>query len=818
MIRLINSLPKAVHLLKNPKFCYSTASSSIAQETLKSFDEIPSLPKDNQNSSTQYFIESGGFDKYPQTMLKLHEKHGPIFRFNFAPGGSTAAPDQISITDTNVTAEIYRNEVEGQVPHRPLLQAFKRYREYKGLPQSLVNTNDDKEWRTQRQVINERLFSPAIAKTYIPRLDFIAKDFVSRISLRNPKDENYAKDINNDIFGFSLEAISSIVFGKRLGTLSADPNEVRDPKIQKFITSVNGLFTTSVPLLFYPPSFPDEQFYKLPEFQEHVKHTDYILELTEDLLKSNNGRESLFEFYLSKEEINPLLARLMATDIFAAGVDTTSRLIQWLFHNLADNPLEIQLRLREEIIKYSGKEGKIDEKMLNKMSYLKDCLKESLRLYPIAASNARILTADQVLLGYKIPAGTQVAMETYSMSRDPKTFTDPELFNPSRWKEEFKQNKSKNKSFSVLPFGFGQRMCPGRRVAENEVQLLIANLIRDFNISYSEGSRKPEPVFNLLMLKKDLQLTEHEEVIATEVIHPDDINVSFKDIGGLEDVIESLQENVIYPLKFPDLYSSVSVLLGAPKGVLLYGPPGCGKTMLAKALAKESGATFINLHVSTLTDKWFGESQKLVHALFTLALKLQPSIIFIDEIDSFLRERNSSDHEASSMMKAEFMSLWDGLSGGDQTKVLVLGATNRPNDIDKAILRRMPRRFPIALPNAVQRKNIFNLLLSTMKLHPSFDMEELVERTKGFSGSDIKEMCRNAVMVPVRESIRKLVDIQNKLDNNNKKDKFNNSSLSEVNIKDVKVRLIVLEDFFAHGDGGVTLGKDKTLTGYVDLD
>ena len=114
--------------------------------------------------------------------------------------------------------------------------------------------------------------------------------------------------------------------------------------------------------------------------------------------------------------------------------------------------------------------------------------------------------------------------------------------------------------------------------------------------------------------------------------------------------------------------------------------------MTAKALAKESGATFINLHVSTLTDKWFGESQKLVHALFSLAKvtfyilnsqKLQPTIIFIDEIDSFLRERKSNDHEATSMMKAEFMTLWDGMISTEKTRIIILGATNRPNDLDK---------------------------------------------------------------------------------------------------------------------------------------
>ena len=188
------------------------------------------------------------------------------------------------------------------------------------------------------------------------------------------------------------------------------------------------------------------------------------------------------------------------------------------------------------------------------------------------------------------------------------------------------------------------------------------------------------------------------------------------EIGGLDPIIRSLRESVILPLNHPALFTSASGLLGAPKGVLLYGPPGCGKTMLAKALAKESGATFINMHVSTLTDKWFGESNKLVAALFSLAHKMQPAIIFIDEIDSFLRERRSNDHEITSMMKAEFMSMWDGLTTGEDTRIIVLGATNRPNDIDSAILRRMPKRFAIKLPSEEQRMNILKLVSASLAI------------------------------------------------------------------------------------------------------
>ncbi|KAI9349448.1 P-loop containing nucleoside triphosphate hydrolase protein [Zopfochytrium polystomum] len=316
-----------------------------------------------------------------------------------------------------------------------------------------------------------------------------------------------------------------------------------------------------------------------------------------------------------------------------------------------------------------------------------------------------------------------------------------------------------------------------------------------------EAKQKSAKMFGRLGIK-DLDLNEHEEIIATEVVHPDDINVQFKDIGGLDPIIDSLKETVIYPLCLPQLFQSSSGLLGAPKGVLLYGPPGCGKTMLAKALAKESGATFINLHVSTLTEKWFGESQKLVRALFSLARKLQPTIVFIDEIDSFLRERRSGDHEATSMMKAEFMSLWDGLAAGEASRIMVLGATNRPNDIDKAILRRMPKRFAIRLPDHEQRRRVLQVLLKNVNLADNFNMNELVMRTQGMSGSDLKELCSNAAMAPVREALRSLsVDVRN------------------VNPEDLHIRPIRLTDFLSDEvtSSGMAQGTDGTM-GALDLD
>ncbi|KJA23297.1 hypothetical protein HYPSUDRAFT_40129 [Hypholoma sublateritium FD-334 SS-4] len=288
---------------------------------------------------------------------------------------------------------------------------------------------------------------------------------------------------------------------------------------------------------------------------------------------------------------------------------------------------------------------------------------------------------------------------------------------------------------------------------------------------------------------KELDLDEYERKVANEVIHPDDIKVTFTDIGGLDPIVSSLRESVIYPLLYPNLFTSSSSLLGAPKGVLLFGPPGCGKTMLAKALAKESGATFINIAASVLTNKWYGESNKLVAGLFSLARKAQPSIIFIDEIDSFLRERTKGDHEVTGMMKAEFMTLWDGLTSGTD-RILVLGATNRPNDIDSAILRRMPKRFAIGLPNIEQRTKILGLMLKDTKLSPDFSIAILAEQTEGLSGSDLRELCRNAAMVPVREFMRSSTG--------------NPKALEKGQLEGFDLRPLSVDDFFAH-DGSSPL-------------
>nr|CAH7759163.1 unnamed protein product [Callosobruchus chinensis] len=253
------------------------------------------------------------------------------------------------------------------------------------------------------------------------------------------------------------------------------------------------------------------------------------------------------------------------------------------------------------------------------------------------------------------------------------------------------------------------------------------------------------------------KLNDYEMMIAANLVHPQDIKISWQDIAGLESLIQELRETVILPIQRKELFAD-SQLTTAPKGVLLHGPPGCGKTLIAKATAKEAGTRFINLDVSILTDKWYGESPKLAAAVFSLAVKIQPCVIFIDEIDSFLRARATADHEATAMMKAQFMSLWDGLLTDHNCSVIIMGATNRPQDLDRAILRRMPATFHISMPNAAQRRQIIRLILENEPISEDVDIEALARSTEGFSGSDLRELCRTASVYRVRDYLRNHID------------------------------------------------------------
>ena len=225
--------------------------------------------------------------------------------------------------------------------------------------------------------------------------------------------------------------------------------------------------------------------------------------------------------------------------------------------------------------------------------------------------------------------------------------------------------------------------------------------------------------------------------------------VKFSDIIGMQEMKQTLYEIIVVPTIRPDLFTGIRK---PQRGILLFGPPGTGKTMIAKAIASECKSTFFNISASSLTSKWVGESEKTVKSLFKIAYKKVPSIIFIDEIDSILSKRSGSENEEKKKKKTEFLIQFDGLGSNTNARLLVIAATNRPMDLDEALLRRLPKRVYCGPLDENGRFEFIKKVINRVETNLSDDdIREIAKRTNDYSNSDLMEMCREAAYQPVRE-------------------------------------------------------------------
>ena len=289
---------------------------------------------------------------------------------------------------------------------------------------------------------------------------------------------------------------------------------------------------------------------------------------------------------------------------------------------------------------------------------------------------------------------------------------------------------------------------------DNKINNNFSQIDDSFNFNSNEPD--PNPVFrnrkpNQNTVNKNIHQEEDSEMdakVESEIMITNP-GIKFSDIIGMQEMKKTLYEIIIVPSIRPDFFTGIRK---PQRGILLFGPPGTGKTMIAKAIASECKSTFFNISASSLTSKWVGESEKTVKSLFKLAYKKSPSIIFIDEIDSILSKRTENENEATKRLKTEFLIQFDGLGSNNNAKLLVIAATNRPMDLDEALLRRLPKRVYCGPLDQNGRFDFIKKVINKVETNLSDkDIMEIAKMTKGYSNSDLKELCKEAAFQPVRE-------------------------------------------------------------------
>jgi transitional endoplasmic reticulum ATPase len=268
---------------------------------------------------------------------------------------------------------------------------------------------------------------------------------------------------------------------------------------------------------------------------------------------------------------------------------------------------------------------------------------------------------------------------------------------------------------------------------------------------------------------ESLQITREDFLEALKVVEPSALrevfvevpNVKWEDIGGLEDIKQELKESVEWPIKHPEAFSKMGIK--PPKGLLIFGPPGCGKTLLAKAVANESEANFISVKGPEILSKWVGESEKAVREIFKKAKQAAPCVVFFDEVDAVASMRGMEvGARVGERVLNQLLTEMDGLE--ELHNVVIIAATNRPDMIDPALLRpgRFDKLLLVQIPDGKAREEIFKVHTRSMPLDDDVDLKRLTQMTEGYVGADIEALCREAAMLAIREVMREGGDINTK--------------------------------------------------------
>ncbi|XP_068083411.1 probable cytochrome P450 49a1 isoform X2 [Anabrus simplex] len=487
-------------------------SASAVQHGLKQvrpFEEIPG-PKPSENDPT-YLPGIGNVANLDFNTLSeaLYKNYGTIVRLP----GQGGDKDVVYLYDPHYIETVFRNE--GQWPVKEIFNSMLKYRDelrrdfFKGV---VGIVTQGKKWHDFRRSVNPAMMQPRATKLYVGPIDKVAKEFIQRMKDLRDKNGQLPDDFMDHMFRWALESISLIALDTRLGCLQ--PNNKPDSETEKFIAALQ-LVMKAMFLLDVPPPLPPSE--KEALWNQMVDALDYFNEVGMKYIKQAQDRimkrspdaqkdMSVLETLLIKNE-DPMIPFVMALDMMLAGVDTTANLTAKAAHFLSRN-LDKQEILYEELKRIlPRKDQEITANNLEDMKYLKACLKETSRIAPVSAGNFRQTPADMVIGNYLIPKGINLIMDQKVVCNLEENFPEPQKFIPERWLKDGDQLQTAH-PFAYLPFGFGPRMCLGRRFAELEAAALIANIFRNFRLEHDEDLKEEVQFLSAIANKLNFRLED----------------------------------------------------------------------------------------------------------------------------------------------------------------------------------------------------------------------------------------------------------------------------------------------------------------------
>ncbi|KAM9724550.1 cytochrome P450 11C1 [Menidia menidia] len=457
---------------------------------VRSFEEIPHTGRNGWINLLKFWRENR-FQQLHKHMERTFHALGPIYREKV---GTLSSVNILMPADVS---ELFKSE--GLHPRRMTLQPWATHREIRKHSKGVFLKNGE-EWRTDRLQLNKEVMMSAAIKRFLPLLDEVAKDFCGMLQTRVETEgrgeagrRTLTMDPSPDLFRFALEASCHVIYGERIGLFSSSPSL----ESQKFIWAVERMLTTTPPLLYLPPRLLLR--IGAPLWTQHATAWDHIFSHAEariqkayQRLTSSPGPKAVaagdqytgvLGQLMEKGKLSSDVIKANVTELMAGGVDTTAVPLQFALFELGRNP-EVQEQVRQQVRMSWAQSGGDPQKALQGAPLLKGTMKEVLRLYPVGITVQRYPVKDIVLQNYHIPAGTMVQACLYPMGRNAQVFEEPLRFDPGRWSSSREDGRrEEGTGFRSLAFGFGARQCVGRRIAENEIQLLLMHILLSFHLS-----------------------------------------------------------------------------------------------------------------------------------------------------------------------------------------------------------------------------------------------------------------------------------------------------------------------------------------------